>query len=96
MIHWIDVFQACVGRERFGGFGCYDVILEPGGITWPDAYDRCADMNKTLLAIESAEENDAVENYLLQNEGTYAHFSWKILDPWAVVTSITGHPIHLR
>ena len=71
VIHLTDVFQACVGRERFGGFGCYDVILEPDGITWYGANNHCAAMGKTLLAIESEDENDAFETHLQQNEGQF-------------------------
>ena len=62
-------FQVCSGRERFDGFGCYDVVVQPNGVTWHEAYDHCAAMGKTLLAIETREENDAVEYHLQQVEG---------------------------
>ena len=65
----LDAFQVCAGRERFGGFGCYDVIVQPGGVTWYDANEHCADLDKALLAIETQEGNDAVNSYLQQNEG---------------------------
>ena len=54
---------------RIDGFGCYDVIEQPDGVTWYDANDYCVGTERTLLAIESVEENDAFENYLQQNEG---------------------------
>ena len=69
MINLANAFQVCAGRERFGGFGCYDVIVQPGGVTWYDANEHCADLDKALLAIETQEENDAVNSYLQQNEG---------------------------
>ena len=62
-------FQVCLGRERFGGFGCYDVIVQPSGATWHEAFAHCADMGRRLLAIESKAENDAVENSLQQIGG---------------------------
>ena len=66
--HWL--FQiVCRGRERVGGYGCYDVVVKPGGMTWREAGDSCTDMGKALLAIESSKENDAINNYLQQNEG---------------------------
>ena len=58
------------GGEHIGGFGCYEVIVRPEGMTWHDANSHCAALGKALLAIETEEENDAVENYLQQNEGT--------------------------
>ena len=64
-----NIFQVCAGRERLGGFGCYDVIVHPDGVTWYDANDRCADLDMALLAIETQEENAAVNSYLQQNEG---------------------------
>ena len=59
----------CSGRERLGELGCYDVIVQPGGVTWYEASKHCADSGRTLLAIESTEENDAIENHLIQSEG---------------------------
>ena len=61
-------FQVCSERERFGEFGCYDVIVQSDGVTWHEAYDHCAALGKALLAIETAEENDAVLYYLQQVE----------------------------
>ena len=66
---WI-ILAVCVGRRhRFGGFGCYEVITQPGGVTWYEASAHCAAQGKTLLAIESEDENDAVKYYLEQNQG---------------------------
>ena len=69
MMNLANAFQVCAGRERFGRFGCYDVIVQPDGVTWYDANDYCADTDKALLAIEIREENNAVNSYLQQNEG---------------------------
>ena len=55
--------------NRVGGFGCYTIVTKGDGVTWHDANDYCADMGTTLLAIESKDENDAIENYLQQTEG---------------------------
>ena len=41
----------------------------PGGATWHEAYAYCGEIGKKLLAIESEEENDVVENYLQQIGG---------------------------
>ena len=68
-IIWIHSFEVCPGRERIGGFGCYDVIRIPGGANWYQANEHCTDIGKVLLAIESEEENTAVKNYLKQKEG---------------------------
>ena len=40
-----------------------------GKTTWHEANEHCARMGKTLLAIESEEENNAIKNFLLENEG---------------------------
>ena len=58
----------CAGRERVGGFGCYDVIRNSSGVTWYEAYKYCDDLGKSMLAIESAEENDAIKDYFLFNQ----------------------------
>ena len=58
-----------MGREHLGDFGCYDFIMYPDGITWSNANDYCVDQGKSLLAIESGDENDAIKNHLRQNEG---------------------------
>ena len=63
------ILKVCLGRERVGGFGCYDVIKKPGGMTWLEASNYCTDMGNVLLAIDSTEENDAIKSYLQENEG---------------------------
>ena len=68
-INYTGYFKVCQGRERFGRFGCYDIIVKPSGKTWYEAKNYCADMGKALLAIETAAENDAVKSYLQANEG---------------------------
>ena len=40
-----------------------------GKTTWHEANEHCARMGKTLLTIESEEENNAIKNFLLENEG---------------------------
>ena len=69
VMNWIDSFQEYEGRERFGEFGFYDVHVQPGGVTWHEANNHCVGLGRALLAIESAGENDAFENFLQQNEG---------------------------
>ena len=59
----------CLGRERFGGFGCYDIIEPPGGATWHEAFAHCVGMGRALLAIESKAENNTIEDSLLQIAG---------------------------
>ena len=77
------LFQVCLGRERFGGFGCYDIIEPPGGAPWHEAFAHCVEMGRALLAIESKAENDAVEDSLLQIAGNYIHdFIVSLLMPW--------------
>ena len=66
---WI-AFSVCLGRRhRFGGFGCYEVITQPSGVTWHEASNHCTALNKTLLAIDSDDENEAVKYYLEQYQG---------------------------
>ena len=62
-------FKVCLGSERIGAAGFYDVITKSSGMTWYEAYNYCTDMGKALLAIASTEENEAVERFLQQNEG---------------------------
>ena len=62
------MLNICPGRERFGKFGCYDVIVPSGGVTWHAAYGHCAAMDKALFAIETKEENYTVKYCLQQIE----------------------------
>ena len=68
-----QTFWACIGRVRIGGFGRYDIIYQPDGVTWHDATDYCIEAGKALLGIVFAEENEAIKDYLRQNEGKLKH-----------------------
>ena len=54
---------------RVGGYGCYHVRTDLGKTTWYEANQTCVQMDKTLLAIESEEENYAIKSFLWEKQG---------------------------
>ena len=48
----LDLFKHVRGASVLA-FGCYDVIVQPGGATWHATNNRCIELGKTLLSIES-------------------------------------------